>query len=151
MVQPPLDILYIVSCSHKAGGTLTRSKQSRTLRLRALKKRNSHWSHQRRRKTEWSADWIKEKLPVRQDMVTTHESNPKLTSAIFRKLRQTWQECQGISWFNPWPRNNIATKQGLFMNPNYVSYISIINPSGPSYKPTYLSRGSFLWNVWSST
>ena len=37
----------------------------------------------RKEKKEWSADWIKKKLPVRQDMVSTHESNPK--HAIGRK------------------------------------------------------------------
>ena len=37
----------------------------------------------RKEKKERSADWIKKKLPVRQDMVSTHESNPK--HAIGRK------------------------------------------------------------------
>ena len=64
-----------VSCSHKAGGVLTRSTRSR--RPRASKKRDSHQSHQEKRKAEWSADWIKKKLPARQDMVSTHKSNPK--------------------------------------------------------------------------
>ena len=56
----------LLICLHKAGGALTRSTQSR--RPRASKKRDSHWNHQEKRKTEWSADWSKKQLPVRQDI-----------------------------------------------------------------------------------